>query len=127
MKVYWLKQLQSDVPANDSWLAAAERDWLANLRFPKRRGDWRLGRWTAKVAIAIYLDGPTGHEELATIAVLPASSGAPEVFLKGEPAPVSISLSHRDQIAMCAVAPAEAALGCDLELIEPRTSAFISD
>ena len=36
-----------------------------------------------------------------------------------------ISLSHRAGRAICCVSTSIAALGCDLELIEPRSSGFI--
>jgi 4'-phosphopantetheinyl transferase len=44
-----------------------------------------------------------------------------------DPAPVHISLSHRSGIAVCAVAAAPNRLGCDLELIEPHSAAFLAD
>jgi len=49
------------------------------------------------------------------------------VLIQGTPGPVVISLSHRVGVAICAVAPTGAVLGCDLEKIEPRSQAFISD
>jgi 4'-phosphopantetheinyl transferase len=97
------------------------------MRFAKRRDDWRLGRWTAKLAVAAYLNMPTDLQALAKIEVLPAQSGAPEVFLANRPAEVTISLSHRDSIAICAVADSGLALGCDLEIVEPRSDAFVTD
>jgi len=35
-----------------------------------------------------------------------------------------LSLSHREGIGICAAAPEDVALGCDLELVEPRSEAF---
>ena len=55
MDVYWLEQAQSDVPVENDWLSAGECDRLNAMRFPKRRADWRLGRWTAKRALSLYL------------------------------------------------------------------------
>ncbi len=97
------------------------------LRFPKRRADWRLGRWTAKHAVAHSLDFPHDAQTLAGVEIRPAASGAPEVFLGDEPANLAISLSHRSGTAACAVATGEAKLGCDLEMIEPRSDAFVAD
>jgi 4'-phosphopantetheinyl transferase len=54
-------------------------------------------------------------------------SGAPEVYVGPQPASVSISLSHRDGIAACAVAQSTIPLGCDLELVETRSTAFVRD
>ena len=125
MMVQWLEQRAADVPADDGWLSPLERAHLDGLRFPKRRADWRLGRWTAKHALARCLQLEIGP--LAGIEIRPAASGAPEVFLANRPVLVSISLSHRAGVAACAVAPAGAMLGCDLELLEPRSDAFLAD
>jgi 4'-phosphopantetheinyl transferase len=123
MDVYWLEQTTADLPAHDDWLSAAEAARSRAMRFAKRRADWRLGRWTAKNAVAAHLH----LQSLASIEILAAPSGAPEVFVAGEPAPVSISLSHRGGRAVCAVAAAGVLLGCDLEIVEPRSEAFAID
>ena len=125
--VYWLEQAGGDLPAGDAWLSRAEADRLGAMRFPKRRADWTLGRWTAKRSLAAYLDLPADSRSLARIEIRAASSGAPEVFFGGEPAPVTLSISHRAGWAACAVAGPEAALGCDLEIVEPRGDAFAGD
>ncbi len=127
MRAYWLEQRESDVPRDDAWLTAAERARLSALRIPKRRTDWRLGRWTAKRALAAYFDFADHDASLAAIEIRTAACGAPEAYLGPEPAPVSISLSHREGLAACAVAYAGVQLGCDLELVEPRTNAFVAD
>jgi len=57
----------------------------------------------------------------------PASSGAPEVFFADKPAPATVSLSHREGIAVCAIALDTGALGCDLEMIEARSDGFLGD
>src|SRR5271157_5582736 len=127
MDVYWLEQAEADVPAENDWLSASEAARLNAMRFAKRRADWRLGRWAAKRAVAAYLDVPGHRQALANIEVHAAPSGAPEVFILNTAAPATISLSHRDGTALCAVAPSGAALGCDLEIIEPRSDAFVAD
>lgn len=127
MKVKWLEQMASDVPEENEWLSTLEQDHLSRFRVPKRRNDWRMGRWTAKHAVAAYLDMPQTRQRLAEIEIRPTQSGVPRVFIADELAPVSISISHRSVWAICAVAAPEAMLGCDLELVEPRSDAFISD
>jgi len=127
MSVYWLEQVEADASAGNEWLSPVETRCLEAMRFPRRRADWRLGRWTAKRALAVYLDLPSDPPDLADVEIRPAPSGAPEAFLSGKPAPVTISLSHRGGMAACAVAPAGTALGCDLEVVEPRSNAFIAD
>jgi 4'-phosphopantetheinyl transferase len=123
--LYWLEQKVSDVPAHDLWLGGAELLRLSSLRFQKRRTDWRLGRWTAKCSL--LRSGLVTVQSLTQMEILPSNSGAPEVFLHHKPAPVSISLSHRAGIAACAISSCGVALGCDLELIENRSDAFIAD
>lgn len=127
VKVYWLKQTEADVPTDDDWLGTNEAACLNTLRIPKRRADWRLGRWTAKRAVSIYLHAPSDPRAFARIEVRPAASGAPEIFRVDQPAAVTISLSHRSGTAMCAVAQPHTELGCDLEAIEPRSDAFGAD
>ena len=127
MNVYWLEQTETDVPAEDDWLGAHEAACLSGLRFAKRRADWRLGRWTAKCALSAYLNAPAHPEAFKTIEIRPSPSGAPEAFVGNAPAAVTVSLSHRAGIAICAVAVAGVQLGCDLETVEPRSDAFIAD
>lgn len=127
MNIYWLEQTEADVPLDNHWLSPDEFDRLTVMRIPKRRADWRLGRWTAKQAVASFLNLRVDLPALATVEIRAASSGAPEVFLHDQPAPVTISLSHSSGIALCTIAAAGANFGCDLEKIEPRDDAFIAD
>ena len=127
MNVFWLEQTESDLPATDDWLSRTEAELLSAMRFPKRRTDWRLGRWTAKRALSICLGLPLEFASAATVEVLAAPSGQPEAFIRGSPIEFRISLSHRAGVALCAVAQAGAAMGCDLELIEPHSDAFACD
>ncbi len=79
------------------------------------------------MALARYLELPDSWKYLQNIEVIPADSGAPMAFVEREPANAAISISHRDHVAICAVGAAGIALGCDLEVVEPRTTAFIRD
>lgn len=125
--VYWIEQVEADVPVDNYWLSANEARRLNDMRFPKRRNDWRLGRWTAKRALSLYWDMPDDFGFFAEIEIRPAPSGAPRVFLTDEPAGVTISLSHSSGKAVCAITRSEVALGCDLEKIEQRSDCFIRD
>ncbi len=127
MNVFWLEQTESDLPAASNWLASSEMRRLLTLRIPKRRADWRLGRWTAKRALAACLSLPSQPESLALIEIRAAPSGEPQPFLYGAPVPVSLSLSHCVGRALCALQLSGMPLGCDLELIEPRSDAFVAD
>jgi 4'-phosphopantetheinyl transferase len=127
MKVYWLEQIQSDVPPGNDWLSASETACQHALRFAKRRADWTLGRWTAKRALAAYLNLPAQPLVLAKIEIRPTVSGAPEAFVDERPCAVAISLSHGNGRAICAVAQSGIELGCDLEVVEARSEGFLSD
>ncbi|MGD0507574.1 MAG: 4'-phosphopantetheinyl transferase superfamily protein [Terriglobales bacterium] len=127
MNVYWLEQTEVDVPTDNDWLSANEAACLSGMRFAKRSTDWRLGRWTAKRSLSVGLDVPAHPHVFRKIEICAAPSGAPEAFFDSQPAPVTISLSHRCGIAACAVAMSSVKIGCDLEMIEPRSDAFVAD
>jgi 4'-phosphopantetheinyl transferase len=118
----WLSQRLVDVPSGEHWLGENERLVLAGLRFARRRADWRLGRWTAKAALGQWLG-----VRCTRLEVLAAPDGAPEAWLDGRRAAVSISLSHRAGRALAVVAQAPVLAGCDLELVEPRSGAFVRE
>lgn len=127
MNVYWLEKSVADLPEQDEWLSRNDLAVLNGMRFGKRRADWRLGRWTAKRALAAHLNLPADFQTLAEIEIRPAPSGAPEVFVENEPADVTISLSHSSGFALCTVAASGVALGCDLEIVESRSDEFVAD
>ena len=118
----WLSQRPADVPPGETWLSENERLVLAGLQVERRRADWLLGRWTAKAAVGERLGAPPGRVE-----ILAAPDGAPEAWLDGARAAVSVSLSHRGGRALVVVADAPGVVGCDLELIEPRSAAFVRE
>lgn len=115
----WLSRLLTDVPAGDAWLGERERTAQPPLRFAPRRDMWRLGRWTAKLAVAAWLELSPSD-----VQVLAAADGAPEAWRGDTRLPVSLSLSHRAGRALAVVGDDPAIVGCDLELIEERSAAF---
>jgi 4'-phosphopantetheinyl transferase len=118
----WLSRRAAEVPPGDDWLGEAERSVLRGLRYERRQLDWRLGRFTAKCTVGSWLG-----IEPEQVSVLAAPDGAPEAWIDGERAPVSISLSHRDGTAVAVACEPEVAIGCDVELIEPRSDAFVRE
>ncbi len=118
----WLSRRAADVPAGTDWLGRDERRVLAGIHLPRRRADWLLGRWTAKSAISAWLSVSP-----ETVQILAAQDGAPEAWLGERRLPLSVTLSHRGGRALAAVADAPAVAGCDLEVIEPRSDAFIRE
>jgi 4'-phosphopantetheinyl transferase len=59
--------------------------------------------------------------------VLAAGDGAPEAWADGERLPLSVSLSHRGDRAVAVLGTPPLVVGCDLELIEPRSGAFVRE
>lgn len=127
MDAYWLEQTEADMPAESRWLSAGEMSRLVDMRFCKRRADWRLGRWTAKRAVASCLNLSVDERSLQDIEIQATPSGAPELLLFSQQADVTLSLSHRAGKALCVVALSGASLGCDLELVELRDDSFVAD
>jgi len=128
--VCWLMQHVSDVPAGEAWLSPAERELFARLWAPKRIRDWRVGRWTGKLALARA--GLAGLDErdtpsLARASIRASESGSPCVFIDDREADWVISLSHAGEHGACALARRPAALGCDLETVGRRAEEFVLD
>jgi 4'-phosphopantetheinyl transferase len=127
VRIFWLQRTIDEVPAGDEWLSAAERVAMARLHFAKRRADWRLGRWSAKCAVSAWLRRKGECAAAVEIEIRPAASGAPVAFVRGRCAGVALSLSHSHGKGFCAVADAGPSVGCDVEKVEARGSAFLSD
>lgn len=119
----------SEVREDPSLLSAAEAALLAGLKVPKRRREWLLGRLAVKAAIARHLrrrgDQPPPS---AQIEVLPNVDRVPTVTLPAGLAPVQVSISHRAELAVVGVADVDACegFGVDIERIEARSEAFVS-
>jgi 4'-phosphopantetheinyl transferase len=118
----WLTRELGDVPSHDRWLGDQERRVLSAHRVAKRRADWRLGRWAAKAAVAAWRGVAP-----ESIVIAAADDGAPEPLIDGDRGDVALSLSHRAGRALATVADASSALGCDLEVLEPRSPAFLRE
>lgn len=125
--IYWYAQSSDDIPVSLDWLHFSEVQVLDGYHFEKKRKDWLLGRWTAKNAIKIFLSKEYPTLKLKDIEVRRAEDGAPEPLLYGNLLPVHISLSHSHNIGLCSISNENIIHGCDVEYIEPRSDAFISD
>jgi 4'-phosphopantetheinyl transferase len=123
----WLSQGMPDVPTDDAWLSPRETAWVARMRFPKRRSEFRLGRWTAKRALALYLNRDASVGALQSVEIDRAPDGAPAPLVDGRPADAYVTMTDRADQAVCLIGPPGTALGCDLELVEPRSDAFVAD
>ncbi len=118
----WLRKESADVPDGDDWLSPIECRVQAGFVVPKRRSDWRLGRWTAKSALAA-----TFLVEPGRCSVEAAADGAPEALIDGRHSEVSLSISHREGIGLAVVGRGGVVVGGDLEVVEPRSDAFVRE
>lgn len=128
----WLVCLADDILLEEEsppgFLSTSERETFAGLRFPKRRREWLLGRWTAKQLLrrsqAAYRALP-----LDAISVGNDRDGAPYLSVEEEGRlEMSLSISHRDDHAFCALGSSlSPIIGVDMERIEPRDPAFVQD
>ncbi len=124
---HWVVRTRAEVPPGTTWLSEAERAQLARLRFPKRRADWRVGRWAGKHAVAQCLRERGLHPLLPQIEILPAADGAPEVRTPGLELPLAVSISHSADTGFAVACGAAVPLGCDVERVEKRSARFVAD
>jgi len=123
----WLARGEDQLPPVGDWLTAAERGRADGIRYTKRRADFLLGRWTLKLAMARALGWPDDPAGLARVEARPAPGGAPRLYIDGRPAARGVSLTDRAGCAVCLVAAHPGRVGCDVEIIEPRSDAFVRD
>lgn len=128
--MWWLAHGEHETPANTDWLSPREQAVLSTLRFTKRRVEFLTRRWTTKRAVATVLGLEPATAVLVGIEIRHHASGAPFVAVHGQALEIDISVSDRAGWAVCLVgAPGGTSLplGIDLELVEPRSDAFVSD
>lgn len=133
---HWLAVAEPGVPPGREWLSAAETARLDRLRFTKPRTEYLLRRWAGKRAVTALEASAVGSSErqgpdparLSRVELLNRPGGAPFVLRNGLPADLDVSLTDRAGVAVALVGPAGAGtLGTDLELVEPRSPAFVAD
>lgn len=117
----WLARGEEHLPPDLAWLTPAETSQVDQLRFTKRRNEFLVRRLAAKHAMAAVL----GLSDLQRIEIGHTPDGAPMAFVDGRPASANISVTDRAGWAVCLVG--NEIVGCDLELVEPRTPAFVRD
>jgi 4'-phosphopantetheinyl transferase len=124
----WLARGEDALPAGVGWLAPGEARRAASMRYPKRRTEYLLRRLVAKHTVAALTGRPPADPAvLASIEVRNAPSGAPYVVVDGAPIGLPVSITDRAGWAVCLAGPGTGSLGCDLELVEPRTEGFVRD
>ncbi len=105
----------------------AERARFARMRYAKRLSEARLGRWTAKNAVARALGEDASQDSLSRIWIRNAPDGAPELFVDAVHQPHVIAMTDRADWAVAALRLGPERIGCDLELVEPRSRRFVHD
>jgi 4'-phosphopantetheinyl transferase len=125
--VMWLARPEHDIPSSGAWLTAGESARASAMSFPKRRTEYLLRRWVGKAAVAALIGQPDDLASLARIEVGTRPSGAPVVTVGDDDVGLDVSLSDRAGWAICVVGQALGRLGCDLELVEPRSPGFVAD
>jgi 4'-phosphopantetheinyl transferase len=123
----WLALGEHEMPSSDDWLTAGESARASGMPFTKRRSEYVLRRWVCKRAVATLAGLPDDLKSLARIEVLNRPGGAPAVVVDGEDAGLDVSLSDRAGWAVCVVGAGLGRVGCDLEVVEPRTPGFGGD
>jgi 4'-phosphopantetheinyl transferase len=129
LSIYWtlVERSQVDLIRPEAFLSPAELQKLGAMRFPKRRGEWLLGRWAAK-SLARSLPEFTRCQP-AGLEIRSQVGGAPYLFVSENACPQhSLSISHSGNLAFCALTLAPGvSVGADLEKVEPRTDEFLED
>jgi 4'-phosphopantetheinyl transferase len=126
-----------------AWLCEEEAERLAAFTVAKRRSDWLIGRLNAKALVRDAVDYRYGVRlPPACVHLARLPSGAPTVRLIGDaarqlpdPLPASVSNSHSHGHALCGLSWTDgfeaawrvAAIGVDLEKVEPRSDGFVRD
>jgi len=122
-EVRYTIQDRDQVPDSFHWLTRDERARYEAFRFDKRRRDWLSGRWAAKIALLGVSGLP--ERDINRFEIASAPNGAPLPRLDGRPYQARLSLSHSNNRAFCTVSRETTALGCDIELVEPRSEVFV--
>ena len=126
-RVSWLSAGMDSLPPDESWMDEAEARRIGTMVYSKRRMESTLSRHTAKTTLARALQLDDDPASLARVSIRNAADGAPEAYLDGEPADVVVAMTDRADWAVCAVLHGTERVGCDLELVETRSEAFIRD
>jgi phosphopantetheinyl transferase len=97
-----------------SRLQTGEREYYDTIKSEKRRKDYLLGRYSAKLAVAKL----TGEQEPDIVTVEKGDSGQPVLRYRSF-ADIQVSITHTGDFGAAAVFPKTCPLGIDLEKVSP--------
>jgi phosphopantetheinyl transferase len=127
--IRWL--LAHPGPALDRgvFLSQLEADEGKRFRHPGRHRQWLLGRAAAKTLLVKQAAADGGQElPFRGIQVHRTPDGWPQPMAQGRVLPLSLSISHTGERALCAVCPeGEGLIGADIELVATRSESFMED
>ncbi|MFZ2013303.1 MAG: 4'-phosphopantetheinyl transferase superfamily protein [Nocardioides sp.] len=123
----WLAGGEHDLPSGGAWLTSDEATRASGMPFTKRRTEYLLRRWVCKAAVAAVVGLPDDPLSLARIGVTNRPGGVPTVLVDGLETGLDVSLSDRAGWAVCLVGESVGRVGCDLEIVEPRSPRFMAD
>lgn len=128
--IRWLTARPGPALDQRNFLCAAEVAEGQRYRHPGRYRQWLLGRAAAKVLLDKHSQA-AGQAELlpGSIHIQRIDTGWPKPrYVDGGDIPVSLSISHTSDKALCALCPkAEGTLGADIEVIAPRSKHLLED
>lgn len=125
--VMWWSAGLDHLPSVDDWMEDAEVERLATMNYTKRRSEAKLSRFCAKTTVAMALDRATDPTGLRSISIRNAPDGAPETRIDDHDDELVVAMTDRADWAVAAVLAGSDRIGCDLELVEPRSPAFVAD
>lgn len=128
----WLALGEDALPPDGAWLAPGEAAIADGMRYTKRRNEFLLRRLVAKRAVALVTGRPADTATLSGIEIRNVADGAPYACAGGAPLDLGVSISDRAGWAVCVTSPPAGRagllpVGCDLELVEPRSPGFVGD
>ena len=127
MKVHWFEQSLADVPVENDWFSAWESVATSSFAHSQASGRLAAGPMDCQACGGRLLKSAADPGTLTTNRNTSGCVRRARGFSRRRARGVSISLSHRRGIAVCAVGEPDAMLGCDVEVVEPRSDAFVAD
>ena len=123
----WMARGEHEIPPGEAWLTPSERARAGGMRFTKRRSEYLLRRWVGKQAVAAAAGLPSDPAVLARIEVANRPTGAPSCASTASRRARHLAHRPRRVGGLPGRARARSRVGCDLEIVEPRSAGFVTD